>query len=145
MTAADPKQPVTREEPRRLNTTKTEVVPESLGITSAELLTIKYEPNSLRIQITPEPESFSVYFEVVAGFRMLDERDFTDVWSHADYDPKASVYRVLSGGWLSLEKTRPSFLSDFMGDVTEYLITSGNECVNVLAETDPVFSKANNT
>lgn len=122
-----------------MNTTRTEVVPESAGITSAEILSVKYEPNSLRVQITPEPESFSVYFEVVAGFRMLDERDLTDVWSDANYDPKASVYRVISGGWLSLEKTRPSFLSDYTGDVTEYLITSNNECISVLAETEPKF------
>ena len=83
-------------------------------------------------------------FEVVAGFRMLDERDLTDVWSDEEYDPKASVYRVVSGGWLSLEKTRRTFLSDFMGDVTEYLITSNNECVSVLAETEPRFSKGGN-
>lgn len=126
----------------RLNTTKTEVVAQSAGITSAELLSIEYEPNWLRIQITPEPEAFTVYFEVVAGFRMLDERDLTDIWSDSDFDPKASVYRVVSGGWLGLEKSRPSFLSDFMGDVTEYLITSGNECVSVLAETKPEFLKS---
>ena len=124
-----------------MNTTKTEVVPESAGITSAELQRIEYEPNSLRIQVTHEPDAFAVYFEVVAGFRMLDERDLTDVWSDADYNPKASVYRVLSGGWLGLEKTRKTFLSDFMGNMTEYLITSNNECVSVLAETEPKFSK----
>ena len=132
-------------EPGRLNKTKTEIVPESAGITSAELLRIEYEPNWLRIQVTPEPEAFTVYFEVVAGFRMLDEGDLTDVWSHSDYDPKASVYRVVSGGWLGLEKSRPSFLSDFVGNVTEYLITSGNECVSVLAETEPEFSKGGNS
>lgn len=128
-----------------MKNTKTEIVAESAGITSAELLSIEYEPNRLRIQITPEPEAFTVYFEVVAGFRMLDERDLSDVWSHSDYDPKASVYRVVSGGWLDLEKSRPSFLSDFMGNVTEYLITSGNECVSVFAETEPKFSKGDHS
>jgi len=93
-----------------LITTKTEVVPESTGITSAELQRIEYEPNSLRIQLTPEPDAFVVYFEVVAGFRMLDEGNLTDVWSDAGYNPKASVYRVLSGGWLGVEKTRKSFI-----------------------------------
>ena len=124
-----------------MNTTKTEVVPESAGITSAEIERIEYEPNWLHVQITPKPDAFTVCFEIVAGFRMLDERDLTDVWSDANYDPNASVYRVVSGGWLGLEKTRPSFLSQFMGEVTEYLITSGNECISVLAESEPEFSK----
>ena len=74
------------------------MVAESAGITSDELLSIAYEPNGLRVQITPEPEAFSVYFEIVAGFRVLDERDLTDVWSDPTYDPSASVYRVVSGG-----------------------------------------------
>jgi hypothetical protein len=76
---------------------------------------------------------------------MLDERNLTDVWSHSDYDSKASVYRVVSGRWLGLEKSRPRFLSDYMGDVTEYLITSGNECVRVLAESEPKFSKGDHS
>jgi len=124
-------------------TTRTKVIGESKGATSDELENITYVPTTLRIQVTPEPNAFTVTFDEVIGFRMLDERDLTDVWSDPDYDPDASVYKVMSGGWLELEKSRSAFLVDFVADdVQEFLVTSGSECVNVLVRTPPKFSHA---
>ena len=122
-----------------MTTAKTAPIEQSLGIATNEIARLEYDESGLMIVLAAESGTCTIRFTDVEGFRVLDERDLTEFWSDPTYDPSACLYEVVSGGWLEFEKSRPTFLNEFLGDVQEYLVTSGWECVSVLSRSEPTI------
>jgi hypothetical protein len=104
-----------------------------------EVTDVSYDLHSLRITLTFSEREGPIYamFLESRGFRVLDEGDLTEFWD-SDARPDGWLWRVSSGGWLDLERTRPSFLSGLGDQYSEFLILGVNDCVSVIASADPV-------
>lgn len=94
-------------------------------------LTIHYEAN--------ENEDFTLTFESPAGFRCLDERDLMDYWEHQVFTQNWML-EVFEGGWLEMEKTR-GMLSHQVHELREFLVVGMDECITVLATSEPLIEK----
>lgn len=77
-------------------------------------------------------------FENVRGFRVLDEGDLLEFWDAGFTGDKGWVWRVDVGGWLDAESKRDGFTSKHDDSWTEYLVTTGWECVSVISSHAPV-------
>jgi hypothetical protein len=81
-----------------------------------------------------------VTFPGVLGYRVLDERDLLEYWPVCS-TPAGWLFRILSGGWLEQERSRPgSLIHDAHSDVREYLVASMHECVSVFAYDEPTLA-----
>src|SRR5690606_6455845 len=49
-----------------------------------------------------------VVFRQPVGFRVMDEMDITEYWNTYS-EPHGWLWEVVSGGWLDLERRRPTF------------------------------------
>ena len=76
-------------------------------------------------------------FELPVAFRIIDEMHLLEFWNEYSL-PNGWLWRVESGGYLDLERTRPDFHADDLYDLTEYLIV-GDRCVNVIANSPPTL------
>ena len=78
-------------------------------------------------------------FTAVAGFRCLDEGDMLS-FPWPENATRWYVHRLSGSGWLNQEQ---SLGNTTMGDDTwdEYLVATGNECVSIIAQCDPVITK----
>jgi len=69
----------------------------------------------------------------------LDEGNLLEFW---DKEVRTSgwLWKVESGGWFELEKLRSGFLAQHLGQSNkEYLVTGINDCVSVLADSEPII------
>ncbi len=94
---------------------------------------VRYSSDGLFIVVTSEKWDATVIFEQTYGFRVLDELDLTEFWSQCSL-ADGWLFEVHSGGWKSLELTRPHFVSGRQDWVREYLVIGVNECVSVLSK-----------
>ncbi|MEO3735156.1 hypothetical protein [Shewanella baltica] len=100
---------------------------------------VKLSENGLDIIVESKEWTVKVNFDAIYGFRVLDEGDLGEFWSECNL-MKGWCFKVFSGGWSELEKTREHFVSGKLYDPLEFLIIGLNECVSVLAHDLPVVS-----
>jgi hypothetical protein len=97
---------------------------------------VTLDSNGLSISVSSQLWDARVRFEQTYGFRVLDELDLTEFWSHCTLED-GWLFEVTSGGWKELELTRPHFHSGRQDWVREYLVVGLNECVSVLTKEEP--------
>ncbi len=106
-----------------------------------EIAAINYGSDGLVIAIRDPgaDKKATVLFETILGFRVLDEGDLLEFWPECSLS-NGWIFQIQDGGWYAQECQRPGFLArDTNKGVSEYLITSCNECVNVLSWSQPVI------
>jgi hypothetical protein len=92
-----------------------------------EIRNISYHPDSLTVDLQGEVfQFFKFTFEDVSGFRVLDEKEYSEYWDHPNYENHL-IYEISPSGWFS---------EDQYEDMREFLICS-SICVNVLAADIP--------
>lgn len=74
-----------------------------------------------------------VIFSEVTGFRLLDELDLARYWLSKDFPRGCHVLEVNREGWSDEENK----LQGFETKRREWLIVTGNACVNVFCESEP--------
>ena len=103
-----------------------------------EVVGIHFDLWLLRVVLSfPEVKAPTyVDFDVVSGFRVLDEGDLLEFWA-PDVRAPGWLWRVTGGGWLDLECTRSGFLRRDVPEMKEYLVAGVNDCVSVFAGVEP--------
>ena len=79
---------------------------------------------------------YSLSFEVVSGFRVLDEHGLTEIWGAEDYDSQVlgNCFRVRNHSW---HKESPvTFLFGMPGEWS-YLVTTLEDCLEVVSGSEP--------
>lgn len=81
-----------------------------------------------------------VVFPTFRGFRYLDEGDLLRYWSSGMFDTSNYVvFEMKSGGWGRQEQRNGMLnVTGAIGSYREWLIISGNACVNVIAQVEPL-------
>lgn len=80
----------------------------------------------------------NVTFVRPAGFRLLDELDLHRYWMAGDWPRGSHVLEVTDGGWAAEENV----LQGFDTARREWLVVTGNACVSVFCENEPVVAEA---
>lgn len=106
---------------------------------STQVASVNFTSERLTVTVSSAQWEAKVIFEQTYGFRVLDELDLTEFWSQCSL-AEGWLFEVTSGGWNSLELTRPAFLSGRQNWVREYLIIGLNECVSVLTKEEPAVA-----
>lgn len=76
-----------------------------------------------------------VVFRRPVGFRVMDEQDLTEYWNTYS-EPNGWLWEVMGGGWLDLERRRPSFWRAQEGGIREFFLVD-ESCLNVLCWDPP--------
>ncbi|BDU08023.1 hypothetical protein FMUBM48_42860 [Nocardia cyriacigeorgica] len=76
-----------------------------------------------------------VVFRQPVGFRVMDEMDITEYWNTYS-EPHGWLWEVVSGGWLDLERRRPTFWRAHEDGIREFFLVD-DQCVNVLCWDTP--------
>ncbi len=108
---------------------------------SPEIFNINYDLWTLKITLGFNDIDRPIYviFKNVIGFRVLDEGNLLEFWDK-DVRVPGWIWKIESGGWFELEKIRNGFLAQHHGKShNEYLVTGINDCVSVLAESEPII------
>jgi hypothetical protein len=106
-----------------------------------EIVGLAYDLRTLRIFVEDDAgTSFAVEFSDSIGFRVLDERDLMDFWPTFS-TPAGWAFEVTSGGWHDLESQRRGgyLVPDVQPGAREFLITGCNDCVSIVALSEPTF------
>lgn len=109
-----------------------------------EIYNITYDLWTLKITLGFDDIESPIYvvFKNVIGFRVLDEGNLLEFWDKEARVP-GWIWTVESGGWFELEKLRAGFLAQDHGNShNEYLVSGINDCVSVLAESEPMIIRA---
>jgi hypothetical protein len=86
-----------------------------------------------------------LHFPSVIGFRYLDESDFPNFGESKDIHSNHHVYKILSGGWATLEPLPPELSSVTVEfEPFEWFIKTTNGCMNVLSSGEPVMREFTN-
>lgn len=95
------------------------------------------------VSVDPPDETWQVVFAGVIGVRILHERDLPEFWwvNMENTEPTNTlVARVTRGGWK--EQHLSGFLqSGYYDGVLEYCVGAEYECVNVLAQAEPIVTR----
>ncbi|WP_162060496.1 hypothetical protein [Undibacterium sp. KW1] len=91
---------------------------------------------TVTVESSQENKSYQASFAEICGFRLLDEGDLLEFWP-ACADSEHWVFQIEEGGWYAQESLRPGFLRKDIAAIQEFLITSSNGCVSVLAWEEP--------
>ena len=98
----------------------------------------------LRVVVATQPRGslkhlwLEYYFPHPRGFRMLDESDMLGWWKNKTFHSDHHLYEITEGGWLSEDAVGFSVTKASM-KVREWLITSSNDCVSVIASEPPLI------
>ena len=81
-----------------------------------------------------------IVFTVPRGFRYLDEGDLLPYWSSGCFDTSRHlVFEIRHGGWADQEEQSGMLnVTAAVGTFREWLITSGNACLNVISAVEPL-------
>ena len=79
-----------------------------------------------------------VRFSSVVGFRYLYEADLARYWVSQDFVRGHHILEVVEGGW----STEESMLQGYPTVRREWLIVTGNGCVNLFSSSEPEVSEA---
>jgi hypothetical protein len=83
-------------------------------------------------------ERVTLEFEIVWGFRVLDEGDLLEFWA-AEVRTEECLWSVESGGWLDQESLRSGFISGMSPSYREFLVGGHNDCVSVFSGSEPAI------
>ncbi|WP_416566146.1 hypothetical protein [Nocardia testacea] len=112
------------------------LVPESSRYARKVVRDLRYNNSDLTIAIQGPGFSFAhVVFREVMGFRVLDEGDLIEYWNTYS-EPRGWLWEVERGGWLELERTRPTFWRGEQGSIREYFLVD-DHCINILTWAPP--------
>ncbi len=113
------------------------IVPGSARYANKAVRCLRYDDEDLVVEIQGDGFSFArVVFRHPAGFRVLDERDLSEFWTNYA-EPNGWLWEVLAGGWMDLERHRPSFNShEFLAPLREFLVVD-ERCISVLCAHPP--------
>jgi hypothetical protein len=106
-----------------------------------EINNINYDLWTLKITLYFSEISRPIYiiFKDIVGFRVLDEGNLLEFWDN-EVRTSGWIWKVESGGWFELEKLRSGFLAQYHGNShNEFLISGINDCISIIAESDPVI------
>lgn len=78
-------------------------------------------------------QGLKIHFTQPSGFRVLDEADLARYWISAGFSRGSHVLEVTRDGWSAEENG----LQSFDTDRREWLVVSGNACVNVFCMSEP--------
>ncbi|EPM7951061.1 hypothetical protein ACTQ8R_004563 [Vibrio parahaemolyticus] len=112
-------------------------IEERVKAQTPDVLSVNYDLSVLRIKlIFPSDEIVYVACENVEGFRVLDEGQLLEFWGGAA--TRYWLFEVNANGWLASEnrrETAPLIVEG--GELKEYMVAGANECVSILAYTQP--------
>lgn len=112
------------------------LVEESAAYRAPELESMAFDGCDLTLRLGVPLAVCQVVFREVIGFRVLDERDLLEFWNTYS-QPHGWLWRVVLGGWLALERSRPQFdVAQFYSAAEEYLVV-GDTCVSIITEHPP--------
>ena len=102
-----------------------------------DVLSLNYDLSILRIKLVfPSGQIVYVTCENVEGFRVLDEGQLLEFWEGSAI--RYWLFQVNTSGWLASENNRETApLIVEGGDLKEYMLAGTNECVSILAYTQP--------
>lgn len=101
---------------------------------------VKLSDKGLEMVVESKEWAVKVHFDALHGFRVLDEGDLSEFWSECNLQ-MGWLFKVKSGGWNYLEKTRDHFVTGKLYEPVEFLIIGLNECVSVLGFEMPNISQ----
>jgi hypothetical protein len=87
-----------------------------------------------------EDRFLEVVFKSTRGFRYLDEGDLLPYWSSTAFDNSEHlVHEIKRGGWAEQEEKNGMLnTTAAFGPLREWLIASGNGCLNVISVDEPL-------
>ena len=114
-------------------------VAEALRFPQVTLGILQFDGTNLVVELQrPGLPCARLLFRDVIGFRVLDERDLLEFWPEFA-TPAGWLWRVVSGGWHDLERTRATFDGPHWYDgALEHLLVD-DKCVSVLSCRPPEF------
>jgi len=80
-----------------------------------------------------ERQGVRVHFPYSNAFRCLDEGELARYWTSPDFCFGYHVVKVLGGGWCD----ENAIAKGYESQRTEWMIVTGNDCVNVFSEDAP--------
>ena len=114
-----------------------ELVPESAQYEVKAFRRMEYDGSDLVIEFQGEGFGFGrVIFRNTLGFRVMDELYLTEFWNTYS-EPQGWLWEVNSGGWLDLERQRPTFNPDFHHEGVREFFFVDDHCVSVLCGAAP--------
>ena len=102
----------------------------------ASVVSVHRDSSGLCVHVKSETWEAQVLFETDWGFRVLGELDLSEFWRNFSLRD-GWLFEVHAGGWLDLERTRPSFTSGRLYQLREYIVVGTGNCVSVIAEQAP--------
>ena len=101
------------------------------------VLGLSYDLRNLTVIFDPDAGGaiLEVVFDVVRGFRCLDEGDLQDLWDD-ELMVEHWLFEINEGGWLDHEATRAGFISKDLG-LREFLVRGHDDCVSVICAEPP--------
>jgi len=100
----------------------------------------KFEAIELKVQIKNIKTDiiYSVICEYISGFRILDEEGLSEVWTHPDYslEKMGHTIKIKDNLW---SKESPLSFFHASNDGWSYLITTDNECLEIISEKIPII------
>jgi hypothetical protein len=67
---------------------------------------------------------------------VLDEGDLCEFWS-SDVRAVGWLWEIAAGGWLDLERSRPTFIAGMNDRCREFLVLGCDACVSVISRSEP--------
>lgn len=107
-------------------------------------LTVGYVGLRIAVLVGRDDDENDQFVEIVfpafRGFRYLDEGDLLRYWRSGKFDTSNHVvFEMKSGGWAKQEERNGMLdVTAAVGNYREWLIVSGNACVNVIAQDEPL-------
>lgn len=96
----------------------------------------KHKSNELIVRVFHEDSEtiYEISYELVNGYRCLDEHGLTEVWN--SNPPKTNTFKIKGHGW-----HQESPFTFFMGNSNEWahLIVTSNECLEVICQNSPTI------
>jgi hypothetical protein len=116
----------------------------------SDIIDVVYSSTGLRVTVIAATSMFTniyveVHFPSVSGFRLLDEGDLLVYWDSRAFNSNHHVYEVIAGGWATGETVSEGVLSrNEHVNYREWFINTKNQCMNVLADEEPLIREITN-
>lgn len=95
----------------------------NLDFHDLEIKIVSYQSNTI----------YSILYENISAFRLLDEHGLCDLWNALEKRPSKTTFRVRNHGWCE-----ESPLSFFMsGNEYSFIIATDWECLEVICPSEP--------
>jgi len=116
-------------------------VEESAAYQAPELDSLAFDGCDLTLRLEAPDNTFcQVTFRDVIGFRVLNESDLLEFWNTYS-QPHGWLWRVQSGGWFDLERSREQFDVARVHDTAEEYLVGGDTCVSIITAHPPEITR----